>query len=762
MAPITLLQQAEQQIEAGNREGALRIIEDLLAASTPPIELLRFAIYQVEKRRLDLAEDIANAILKYHPNYYDGLNLLGVAIKQRGRYQDAINIFLKATKVNNNLELAWMNMGNTHLILEQSEEALHCFNMAVAANPNHAEALRLQATAYSKLTRHQEAIATLERALSCEPNNPVIIADLCGVFYNKHEYSRALEIVESGLLNRPQDIGLLRIKGMVLRQLKRIDEAVAIFERILETHPNEIKTIVALGNIYSSSFNDMERAQKLYYEAYKSNPNNLELLQKICHSLLITRSFKGERDDLDQAVKLSHKMVELSSSPASESWVTQGVFLHALDHEGYHKLGKPEEMMKLWVRSQAVTPLLLQMGRVKSMEDRLELLDMHLLWGRNVENEAAKKPITRKVRQRLNDKIRVGFFSSYLNNSPVGYFAWPILEHTDREKFEIYCYTASPSKDHIQQAIAEKSDKFTVYRDHERSPEVAQSMADDHLDIVFEMGGVTNHHRIEAFAYRVAPVQASWLGYPQSIGLPTAIDYLVVDPYINPEDKRLIIEKPFMLPETWVALDKVGFLDTPIISTIPEDRNGYVTFGTLNAGYKYTQEMLASWGRIMSMVPNSRFLCVRPDTRYKIFQDNFCKHMARYGVSSDRISFMATDVNHLHCYNFIDICLDTFPHTGGTTTCENLWMGVPVVTLVGPCFFERLSYSNLNNSGLGDLCAFSVEEYQKIALQLVADKERRRYLRNNLRGQILQHPLGQSERFVKNFTDKIADVLGRG
>jgi len=759
---IRSLQQAHAEIMAGNKGNAFGIIESLMQSRAEPNEILRFALWQLNEKRLDVAEEILNIILKWRPDCYDGFNLLGVIMKQGRRYEEAIVTFLKAAQVNPSVEMAWMNMGNVQILLDRAEEALHSFTMAVAARPNHAEALRLQASAYNRLQKYEQALSVLSLALSYEPDNLMIVIDLCGIFYNRQEYVKSLEIINNALLNHQEDVGLLRTKGMVLRQMKRVDEAVNVFKKALEIDPKEARSMVALGDIYHSSFNDTKKAQAMYYLADSVAPNDINILQKLCHSLLLTKSRKDGDNDLDEAVKIAYRLLELSPYPAAVAWVAQGVFLHALDHEGYHKLGDVNEMMTSFIRSGALTSLLLQMSRVKSIEDRLDLLEMHLVWGRDVEKEAAKKEIARKVRQRLNNKTRIGFFSSYLNNSPVGYFVWPILEYADRSKFELYCYSASPNQDHVQQLMAERSDKFTIYRDEHRSPEVAQSMADDQLDIVFEMGGVTNHHRIEAFAYRVAPIQASWLGYPQSIGLPTAIDYLVVDPYINPEDKRLIIEKPFMLPETWVALDKIGFIEAPIAPVIPEDKNGYITFGTLNAGYKFTLEMFESWGRIINMIPNSRFLCVRPDTRFKVFRDNFCKHMAKYGISRDRINFIATDVNHLNCYNEIDICLDTFPHTGGTTTCESLWMGVPVVTLVGPAFFERLSYSNLNNSGLGDLCAFTAEEYINIALRLVADKERRRWLRQNLRLQIRQNPLGQPERFVKNFTDKAVDVLGRG
>lgn len=349
--------------------------------------------------------------------------------------------------------------------------------------------------------------------------------------------------------------------------------------------------------------------------------------------------------------------------------------------------------------------------------------------------------------------------SSDLRNHPVGYFTWPIIEHLDRSQFELYVYSFYPYEPgHIQKSFIENVDSFKSYRE-ENTPTIAQSIADDQVDILFELGGMTSHNNIEVCAYKPAPIQVSWLGYPHSIGLPTTIDFIMLDPFINPKEKKLLIEKPFIMPETWVSLDKLGFSDKPITEQIPQDRNGYITFGTMNMPHKYTPQTFAIWAKIMHMVPNSKFLYVRPEALIPTLQENFSKYMGMHGINADRISFAGCRINPINYYNDIDIALDTFPHTGGTTTCEALWMGVPVVSLVGESFFERISYSNLNNSGLADLCASDLEQYHEIAINLAADKERRLYLRRHLREQIKNHPLGQPERFAQNFGKVIKNIL---
>jgi predicted O-linked N-acetylglucosamine transferase (SPINDLY family) len=348
--------------------------------------------------------------------------------------------------------------------------------------------------------------------------------------------------------------------------------------------------------------------------------------------------------------------------------------------------------------------------------------------------------------------------SSDLRDHPVAYFALPIFERYDRDQYEIFCYSFYPQPPDRVQASIQKTVTGFRHMLQATDREIAQRIHDDGIDILFELGGSTRYNRLDVLAYKPAPRQVSWLGYPHSAGI-EAIDHILVDPYINPPDPKLLIEKPFIVPESWVVMGKLGFREIPIEPSIPEDRAGVLTFGTMNNPYKYTPELFRLWAEVMRQVPASRFLFVRPEAGAATFRRNICGEFARHGIEADRIDFESVRGRHMPHYNRIDIALDTAPHTGGTTTCEALWMGVPTVSLVGPAFFERLSYSNLSNAGLGDLCAFSREDYVKKAAALAEDKIRRRELRQGLRALIPTTPLGDAERWVRNLEATIARTL---
>lgn len=700
---------------------------------------------------LDAVEKIIRIALKKWPNSHDLYNMLSSILKDQKRLLESIDAAKTAISISPNNYQAWMNLGIGFLLYQKYEEALEAFTKAVEFNKTHI-ALHLKAGAYISMEKYELAQETLEEALLQKPGDESIIIDLCATYYNRSDYDTALKIVTVSLMNNPNSVELLKTKAVVLRQMGKVHDTIVILEQVLKANPKDLKSWIFLGNAYYHALGNSIKARECYNKAYALDPENRDIIEKLCTFLQEVRE-GSVRDNVDTSYKLACKLIDITPNPLLIAGAAQPSLLTVLDYDTHKKLGPYHEIIKKYVSA-------FQMSRVKTLEDRLAIIDTHIKKGTIIELGASKKPLIRKVRQRLNNKIRLGILSSDLRHHPVGYFAWPILEYTDKTKFEVYCYSAFPYEpDHRQKQFMAISDKFVTYRE-ESIYEIAQSIHDDQLDMLFELGGSTLYSKLDVCAYKPAPLQASWLGYPHSIGLPTTIDYILVDPYLKPDDPRLLIEKPFLVPETWVSIHEISFPRVKIETKIPYDKNGYITFGTMNAAHKFNPTLFEVWASIMNKVPNSKILYVRLETDSPILKENFCKHMESHGISRDRVMFRATNDHHLPFYNEIDIAFDTFPHTGGTTTCETLWMGVPVVTLVGPAMFERLSYSNISNAGLKDLCTFTTDEYQDKAVALANDLDRLRYLRLNLRNQIKDNPLGRPEDFVNGFCKTLGNVLG--
>ena len=235
------------------------------------------------------------------------------------------------------------------------------------------------------------------------------------------------------------------------------------------------------------------------------------------------------------------------------------------------------------------------------------------------------------------------------------------------------------------------------------------------------------------------------------------MDYILVDQYSAPENLDWLSEKPLMMADSWVCFD--GFRDIPITEERPVEKNGFITFGTLNNPYKYTPKCIAAWSAVMREVEDSQFLLVRPEADSTILRSMLQKEFGKNGIGPERINFFNNyhrPEPHFHYYNLIDMSLDTFPLTGGTTTCDAMWMGCPVISLIGPGMHQRISYALLEHAGCGELACRSFEEYLGRAVMLANDVTSLREYRRNLRPALLNSPLCQGERFARNFEAAIS------
>jgi predicted O-linked N-acetylglucosamine transferase (SPINDLY family) len=350
----------------------------------------------------------------------------------------------------------------------------------------------------------------------------------------------------------------------------------------------------------------------------------------------------------------------------------------------------------------------------------------------------------------------LGFLSSDLRHHVVAFFVQPLFEFLD-PRFQLYIYSSYPGAPDVVQPWFEGR-AAAVRKLPADDSDAAAIIADDNLDLLIDLGGPTSFNRPGLLAYRPARQQASWLGYPHSMGFST-IDYMIVDPRLRPARPDLLIERPLELPHSWVCLAPAAFQARPEPAPGPTERAGVITFGTANDPYKYTPHVLRTWARVVAAVPGARFMIIRPEAGAPAFQDNIADFFAEQGVARDRLDFRPSRGAIRPFYAGIDIALDTFPVTGGTTTCDALWMGVPTVTLVGEALHERLSWSLLSGLGLADLGATTVEGYVAAAVALAGDRARLRDLRRNLRDDILAAPLGQPRRFAADFYDLMARTV---
>ena len=716
-------------------------------------------IQLLESGKVPEAEALIRKAMRLVPRDAGLHSLLGIALKRRGRAQDALEAYRRGMILMPNDSGCLHNLANLHRDLRQNDQAERWFRRAVALRPDDAQAARLFGAALRSLRRSEEAVQILDAAASL-PSNPGEAASLAleralGHFDLDRPES-CLAAAQQGLAIQPTHRGLRTVKAMAERRLGRFPEALATYRGLLAEHPADFDSWRLMGNLLAYSVGDLEQGVRAYRHALALQPGDIDTAARLSDNLMNAR-YAAEGTLIDEAHRIATALTDKVRISPDLADRLQGAFLRTADYGQLAKLGEPQALSEAWARSGNVSALHMQLSRVVTEADRRQLVAMHRLWGESQERES--RPALARPLPRGGRRLRVGLLSSDLRDHPVGYFVQPIIEHFDRAQFEFYCYSASPRPaDRIQNWFSANATQYRMLT-HQSDADAAATIAADQLDILIELAGSTRYNRMRVLSYRTAPMQASWLGYPHSLGLPS-IDRILVDPYLLPPDPALLLEQPLILPEAWVTVGRAGFGEVAITEGLPDERAGHLTFGTMNNPYKYTSETFALWAAVLRETPRSRFLFVRPEGGSAVFRRNVQALFESQGVDPARVEFEAVRGRHLPHYNRIDIALDTGPQTGGTTTCETLWMGVPTVTLVGEALFERLSYSMLSNAGLGDLCAFDRTAYVAIARELAADQGRRRHLRHGLREQILAHPLGDKVRWVRNFEKTIRDAVG--
>lgn len=752
---------AQAALTAGRKDEAIGLLIATLEAdpdqAASVYRVLLVELYQAG--RLEEGSVWGEMGSKRHPQDLDILNLTGVFYRRLRRFPEALAALDQVAKLAPNNAGVQSNRGNIFLDMDDGVRAEAVFKRLVRDNPGNAEFLRQLGRALHKQGQTPAAIRRTRQAIALQKTLTEAWLDLVGMLNDGYQTTEAEKTLERALAANPDHQKLIEARAVVLRRARQIGKAQAYLAGLLPRFGDTSWLHYQIG--ITGADLDRDKANIHLRKALELEPDKLEHLTALIESLERTRS-GDEGANVEEAYQLSKRALALDPTNPGHLKILAEVLIRVCAFDELAMLGDFKTIGRIWANSGPHTAFLKQLARVETLDDRYELLEQHQIWGRNVEAKTAKTPIRKAAPRPAGGKIRLGFMSSDLRSHPVGYFALPLFEHLDADRFEIYCYsfyTGGVVQDPIEAFFASKS---TAYRWEPEigSQDAAQLIADDQLDMLVELGGSTNMNRLDVMAYRPAPKQASWLGYPHSAGL-SAIDYLITDPHNTPPRRDLLVEAPLMMPKTWIALGNKVFAGGGHVITpgLPQDRFGQLTFGTANNPHKYNRKMIEVWSEVLCRTPGSRLLFIRPEGGSETFRRNLQTEFDRNGVTPDRLVFNSVRGAHMPFYNEVDISLDTFPLTGGTTTTEALWMGVPVVSLVGEAFFERLSASILANSGLADLATEETDDFIRIAVALASDRTRRMNLRRTLREQMRSGPLGQTEQFAQDFYDLIARTV---
>jgi len=396
--------------------------------------------------------------------------------------------------------------------------------------------------------------------------------------------------------------------------------------------------------------------------------------------------------------------------------------------------------------------------KINAINSQLFLL--HYQWGitaeklyaqhcRFSEYQLNKDAFTFNMQEYMSQpKINIGYVSPDFKSHPVGSFMFPIVKYHNRQLFNIFCYSATEQMDQMTQIFQSFAFKWMDIRSLSNET-ICQAIQKDHIHILVDLTGYTKNNHIEIFAMKPAPIQVSYLGYPGTTGL-SQIDYRITDQWADPPElESFYSEKLVRMPHCFLCYDPE--YQSPDVADLPAKENGWISFGSFNRMPKLNDKILEIWAQILMHIHNSRLFLKTKAFNEPLIRKKIYNFFEKRGIEKKRLivlDHLPSRYDHLSLYNQMDIALDTFPYHGTTTTCQALWMGVPVITLEGQPHVSRASVSILHAIGLQECIAKTPDEYIDKAIQLSGDIPFLSQLRHQLRDLIRSSPLHQSQKFV--------------
>jgi predicted O-linked N-acetylglucosamine transferase (SPINDLY family) len=588
---------------------------------------------------------------------------------------------------------------------------------------------------------YDSAIAAFEQALKIDPHNLEALNDLGLCLHESGELHKSLDCFRRAANLKPDSPATLTNLGLVLSSLGQFDSAIRHLRTALSHTPNQPEAHNNLGDALRSA-GHYDEAELCFKKALELNPA-FDLSRVNLSSVHL---FRG-RPDL--AIEILHDAVNNPSCA--------GMALNNLGN-AHAEMGNSRQAFECYKKAAQANPPSVSathnyLYSLNFIEDATPqtILSEHLKWNRTVSR--VNNPANRRV---VADgrPLKIGFVSPDFRLHPVGRFFLPLIENLDPSLFQTYCYSDSAFPDELTSRIAKSAFRFETTFDLTH-PKLARKIQDDGIDILVDLTLHMAGCRLECFAQKPAPIQLAWLGYCGTTGL-SEITHRLTDPHLDPpglHDSHYS-EKNVYLPVCYWCYQPI--VDSPAIEK--DRRTGPITFGCLNNFSKVRDNTLDLWKTLMQRVPDSRLMLHAPQGASR---DRIMDLWRRNHLDVGRLEFIGRTSIHeyLQAYNRIDVALDPFPYGGGTTTCDALWMGVPVATLVGDRAVSRAGLSLLTNVGLTEWIAHTPADYLRIAENLARDPETRLHHSRTLRDRMKNSPLMDAKRFAHYFESAMLSIV---
>ena len=552
----------------------------------------------------------------------------------------------------------------------------------------------------------------------------------------------ALAIAQRLLPKGPRDPGLNSLMSLCFLRKGAYEQAEFYARRALEAAPGESSLLVNLATIHQARGRDAE-ALALLRQALAASPTDAKARLSLANAMMDAHDAPGAaallREGLaiapDAQLSISYAGALLTMGRIEDSIAATREGLRHHPDEVPLVAGLPNAMTYLW----GVHPD--------------DLAEAHFAYGRLLERVRPVPVYTHAGQRDRAKRLRVGIVSPDLRQHSVAFFIEPFFQHHDRAQFELVAYSSTR---HPDATTARLKASTVLWREtpNLNDLQLAKQIHDDRIDIAIDLAGHTLGNNLPAFSLRPAPVQVTYCGYPDTTGL-RQIDYRIVDSHTDPptpEVDRRASEKLWRLDPCFLCYRP------PAEAPAPAREPGPITFGSFNASRKINRPLIALWARLLRAVPASRLMLKSFDFASPAVAQRIRDGFVDEQIDLARIDFLAATkslADHLALYARMDVALDAFPYCGTTTTCEALWMGVPVVSLAGNTHAGRVGVSLLSAVGAPELIAQSESEYVALAGGLAQDPPRLATYRAALREQLKKSPVLDAPGFARRFGDAL-------
>jgi protein O-GlcNAc transferase len=703
-APATLLNLALAQEKTGDPERALGLMEALERRlpewDEPP---LRIAEALRAAGRSHDAELAYGRVLEINPRRESALlGLAGLLIK-RGDGESARDLLLRCCGIAPGRAEAWDTMGLALMLTGDKPLAESAFAEAQRLSPHTLEYALHRVDAASAAGSEEPLLTWLDAAADADPLDPVLPA----------------------------------VRGVLLERLGRRPEAIDALAAAAALAPDARRPAALLAEVLARS-NRLHEAEAALRRASELDPDNLILRDALAVVLMRMTRHADARSEMLASIERNGEQVNALCNLANATTC----------------LGLQDEGVELARRAIDLAPNMAGPRRVlcNTLPYRDGITGTELLAAlTDCSDRLPRESLPPFANTRdPNRPLVVGLLSGSFKTHPVGWLTVAGLETLDPSAFAVVCLAQNDLQDWMERrfrALAREWHDVDMMNDKA----LAIKARELGIDILIDLGGYGESARMTACAYRLAPVQVKWVGMQNHSSGVAEMDWIITDRWETPPElEHVYSERPLRLPDGYVCYSPPPY--APDVVPLPAIANGYITFGYFNNLAKVTPRVIATWCTILLRVPGSRMVLKTQQFGDEPTAERVRSGFAVHGIGAERIGLRGGSGHRafMRQYNDIDIVLDPFPYSGGLTTCESLWMGVPTVAMPGEIFASRHSMSHLSNAGLADWVAENLASYRDIAVAKASDIEALAALRSGLRATVKESPLCDAPRFGRN------------